>query len=152
MIESETRSTATEGKGENIVVAHVDFSKHQKDGSPPLLNIVEKEIFDNSTLYKQVFSKNGTEDYERNGNLYLLAHTNILFPHKYTVVTLVPHTEALSPIDPMKKLITATELEVSFSAMAITLTLLNCAYISKCVEPILPRPITPTLSFLVIIL
>jgi len=121
LIESETRSTATEGKGENIVVAHVDFSKHQKDGSPPLLNIVEKEIFDNSTLYKQVFSKNGTEDYERNGNLYLLAHTNILFPHKYTVVTLVPHTEALSPIDPMKKLITATELEVSFSAMAITL-------------------------------
>ena len=43
LIESETRSTATEGKGENIVVAHVDFSKHQKDGSPPLLNIVEKE-------------------------------------------------------------------------------------------------------------
>jgi hypothetical protein len=34
---------------------------------------------------------------------------------------LVPHTEALSPIDPMKTLITVTELEVSFSAMAITL-------------------------------
>ena len=38
------------------------------------------------------------------------------------------------------------------SAMAITSTLLNCAYISRCVEPMLPRPITPTLSFLVIIL
>ena len=82
LIESETRSTATEGKGENIVVAHVDFSKHQKDGSPPLLNVLEKEIFTNETLYKEVFSNNGTEDYTRNKEEYLLGkrmNTRIFF-------------------------------------------------------------------------
>lgn len=83
LVESESRSnTQSIDNKERIVVAHVDFSKHQKDGSPPLLNVLEKEIFTNETLYKEVFSNNGTEDYTRNKEEYLLGkrmNTRIFF-------------------------------------------------------------------------
>ena len=119
LVESVSRNTKSDK--DRVVVAHVDFTTHVKDGTPPLLETVEKEIFSNETLHNLIFSTNGTADYTRNNKEYLLAHTNILFPHKYTVITLVPHTEALAPIDPMKALIAATEVEVSFSAIGITL-------------------------------
>ena len=123
LVESEAR-TSSKGSTDStsrIVVAHVDFVQHQQGDNPPELKTVEEEIFANSTLFEQIFSTNGTVDYTRKGEKYLLAHTNLVYPHKYTVITLVPHTEALSPIDPMKQLITTTELEVSFSALGITL-------------------------------
>jgi len=119
LIESESRNKNS--AEDRIVVAHVDFSKHQEGSNPPLVEKVEKEIFANKTLFNQVFTQNGTEDYQRNGELYLLAHTNIMFPHKYTVITLVPNTEAMASIQPMIQLITSTELGVSFSAIGISL-------------------------------
>ena len=119
LIESESRNI--KAKDDRIVVAHMDFAKHQEGSSPPLVEKVEKEIFENKTLFEHVFSTNGTEDYSRNGELYMLAHTNIIHPHKYTVITLVPHTEAMASIQPMIALISVTELAVSFSAIGISI-------------------------------
>lgn len=57
-------------------------------------------LFTNGARPSLMLSLLANTDYTRNGEEYLLAHTNILFPHKYTVITLVPHTEALAPIEP----------------------------------------------------
>ena len=127
LVESNTRDR----NDDRYLVAHVDFTALSGTDaeSPPFFGEAEPEIHASATIYRKLFSGNGSTEVMRNSNResaeknyesFLLAYTTIKVPHGYTVITIVPEKEALKPIESMTQMITSTEVSVSVSVLAIT--------------------------------